>query len=152
MLGLHTFRSCSTSSFLNRQPFKNRQVIDRAEIIIIILWIEIYLPPVFAAAILDLRVAVELQKMCHSVVQSYIRSHQSVPHNSERFRHGSEKIGLGVILPPPLFGQGRVKRAAIWTCCLMVTVYCLCLFCILLYIVCCFVLHFCNKGAIVIFD
>ena len=28
------------------------------------------------------------------------KSHQSVPVNSERFRNGSEKIGLGVILPP----------------------------------------------------
>ena len=29
------------------------------------------------------------------------KSHQSVPLNSERVRNGSEKIGLGVILPPP---------------------------------------------------
>ena len=36
------------------------------------------------------------------------KSHQNVPLNSERFRNGSEKVGLGVILPP---GQGRVKRS-----------------------------------------
>ena len=39
------------------------------------------------------------------------KSHQSVPLKSERFRNGSEKIGLGgIILPPPL-GQGRVNVA-----------------------------------------
>ena len=34
------------------------------------------------------------------------KSHQSVPVNSERFRNGSEKIGLGVILPSPLSTWG----------------------------------------------
>ena len=37
------------------------------------------------------------------------KSHQSVSLNSERFRNGIEKIGLGGNFTPPPLGQGRVN-------------------------------------------
>ena len=55
-----------------------------------------------AAAILIFLVEVELRKMRHFVAPIIFRkSHQSVPVNSERFRNGSEKIGLGDNFNPP---------------------------------------------------